>query len=243
VTVQQTYDQLWSKHWGDLQAHGPVHRHIRRIIVETVRSLGVRSIVDVGCGNGLNLDAVQSELGITDLTGIDISETAIGDARTRVNGEFLAVDVISGVLPERKYDLVLSSQVIEHVDDDEAFVDRLYRLCDQYCFVGTMQGRMRASEVHIGHLRNYTKAGLVGMMEARGFKILKVIEWGFPFYSPVYRTAIEWVGGNTRTAGGSRFDQFVAGLLFHLYRLNAATHGDVIMILASVDKQGQTLAV
>jgi hypothetical protein len=91
---------------------------------------------------------------------------------------------------------------------------------------------MRPTEVHIGHLRNYTKANLVQMMETAGFKIEKVIEWGFPFYSPLYRSAIELIGGNTRTAGGSRFDQLAGALLYQLYRFNASTHGDVIMVLA-----------
>ena len=32
------YDELWRQTWGGMQDIGPVHRHVARIIVETVSS-------------------------------------------------------------------------------------------------------------------------------------------------------------------------------------------------------------
>jgi hypothetical protein len=95
-----------------------------------------------------------------------------------------------------------------------------------------MQGRMRKSELRIGHLRNYTRRGLEAKMQAAGFSIERVIEWGFPFYSPLYRTLIEYIGGQTADISYDRKDRIIAALLYHLYRLNMSTRGDVLMILA-----------
>lgn len=224
------YDTVWSQCWGHMQDIGPVHRHMTRIIVEAARPLAVRSIVDVGCGNGANLAALQAALGVADVVGLDISTVALADARRRVRGQFIAVDLERDCL-RRTFDLVLTSQVIEHIHDDGGFLERLRAMCARHVFVGTMQGRMRPSEVHVGHLRNYTRRGLEAMMVRAGFSIERVIEWGFPFYSPLYRSAVEWIGGQRARIGGSRRDRLIAGILYHLYRLNSSRHGDVLMIL------------
>jgi SAM-dependent methyltransferase len=218
-----------------MQDVGPVHRHNRQIITDLVRELGVRSILDAGCGNGANLEAIQSQLGIMDVTGIDLSEKALAIARRRVKGAFKVVDLESEKL-DRTFDLVLTSQVIEHVVDDDGFLAKLYSMCDRHVIVATMQGRMRKSETHIGHVRNYTRRGLEDQMRRAGFRIDRVIEWGFPFYSPIYRSLIEYVGGNAKDIKYSRTDRFIANALFQLYRLNSSRRGDVLTIVGSVDK-------
>ena len=218
-----------------MQEVGPVHRHNRKIIVDLVRPLGVNSILDAGCGNGANLEAIQAQLGIADVTGIDLSENALTIARRRVRGDFKVVNLEHDRL-DRTFDLVLTSQVIEHVVDDDGFLDKLRLMTERYIIVETLQGRMRKSEAHIGHVRNYTRSGLETQMRRAGFKIERVVEWGFPFYSPIYRSLIEYVGGNAKDIKYSRTDRVVANALFQLYRLNSSRRGDVLTILASVDE-------
>lgn len=228
------YDVLWSSEfWGDTQDFGPVHRHSAQTIVKLVKPLGVTSVIDVGCGTGLNLQHVQGELGLTDVTGVDVSEAAIEAAKRRVQGDLRVMDVMNNTPIDRQFDLVFSAQVIEHIDEDQRFLEILYSLCGRYCLVATMQGRMRPSEVHIGHLRNYSRAGLTGMIERAGFKVEKVVEWGFPFYSPLFRNLMEMMGGHKRQAGQGRFDRLIASVLYQLYRLNSSSKGDVIFVLAS----------
>ncbi len=229
------YEALWGETWGGMQDVGPVHRHNRQIIVDLIRPLGVKSILDAGCGNGANLEAIQRQLEITDVTGIDLSENALSIARRRVRGEFKAVNLETEKL-DRTFDLVLTSQVIEHVIDDDGFLMKLRDMAGRYVIVATLQGRMRKSEAHIGHVRNYTRRGLEEQMQRAGFKIERVIEWGFPFYSPIYRTLIEYVGGNAKEIEYNRKDKFIADALFQLYRLNSSRCGDVLTILGSVDE-------
>jgi SAM-dependent methyltransferase len=226
------YDALWRGEWGGMQDLGPVHRHTARMIGEEVRRLRPASIIDVGCGNGANLVAIHRAEPAIALHGLDISHEAIDVARARVpDATFEVLDVRSGRTPEASYDLVLSSQVIEHVPDDDAFLRMVRALCAGYCFIGTMQGRMRRSEERIGHLRNYTRAGLVEKIERAGFAVERVIEWGFPFYSPVYRSLIELIGGQTAKLSYGARDRAIASMLYQLYRLNMSTRGDVLMIV------------
>ncbi len=225
------YEDLWSGCWGEMQDIGPVHRHMRRLIVDIARQIRPRSVLDVGCGNGANLRAIQAAVDVQEVAGIDLADAAVETARKRVQGEFRVMDIEQEAPLPRQFDLVLSNQVIEHLHDDDAFLQKLRAMCNGYCLIGTMQGRMRKSEVHIGHLRNYTAPGLQAKMRRAGFTIERTVAWGFPFYSPIYRSAIEWIGGNAAEIRYDRKDRLIAGFLYHLYRLNSSRNGDVLMIL------------
>src|SRR2546426_1116731 len=111
-TAKEQYDELWSGAWGDMQTFGPVHRHALERIVATVAKLGVRTILDVGCGSGQNLRALSAS-GPYGLTGVDVSEKALARARTAVpDAELHCLDVQSQKL-EAQFDLVMSLQVVE----------------------------------------------------------------------------------------------------------------------------------
>jgi SAM-dependent methyltransferase len=225
------YEDLWSGCWGEMQDIGPVHRHMRRLIVDIARQIRPRTILDVGCGNGANLRAIQSAVEVDAAMGIDLSEAAVETARRRVRGEFRVMNIEQEEPLAKQFDFVLSNQVIEHLHDDDAFLRKLRSMCSGYCLIGTMQGRMRKSEVHIGHLRNYTTPGLQEKIRRAGFTIERTVAWGFPFYSPLYRSAIEYVGGNAAEIRYDRKDRLIAGALYQLYRLNSSRKGDVLMVL------------
>ncbi len=225
------YDELWRSTWGDLQRHGPVHRHAREDLIRTVASLDVRTVLDVGCGSGDNAQALAATRRY-ELTGVDVSAAAVAAARERVPAaRFAVLDVERDTLPER-FDLVISLQVIEHIVDDIAALRHIAAMSRRYVFVATMQGRMRKSELAIGHVRNYSAVELRRKLEACGLELVWMKGWGFPFYSPLYRSAIEWVPGGPPTGPMGPGSQFVASALYHLYRLNWPGRGDVISALA-----------
>jgi SAM-dependent methyltransferase len=227
-----SYDDLWRTSWGDLQRFGPVHRHSTEQLVRTVTSLAdVRTILDVGCGSGDNL-RVLSAIGRYELSGVDFSAEALSLARERVPGAHLGVlDVEREALP-RKFDLVMSQQVIEHLVDDMAALRHMAAMADRFVFVATMQGRMRRSETAIGHIRNYSSVELKRKLEACGLEVSWMSGWGFPFYSPLYRSLAEWLPGGPPAGPMGRANQIVAAVLYQLYRLNWPGRGDVLSALA-----------
>lgn len=217
--------------WGDLQRLGPVHRHTREDLIRLVASLDVRTILDVGCGSGANMAAL-AESGRYALSGMDVSAEALALARRHLpTARFHLLDVASEVLNER-FDLVISIQVIEHVADDVAALRHMAEMARRLVFVSTMQGRMRRSEIGIGHLRNYSPAELRRKMEAAGLETIRMYGWGFPFYSPLYRSVIEWLPTGPPTGTLGPFSRTVARFLYQLYRLNWPGRGDVINVLA-----------
>jgi 2-polyprenyl-3-methyl-5-hydroxy-6-metoxy-1,4-benzoquinol methylase len=225
------YDELWQTIWGDLQRFGPVHRHISEDLIRTVSGLDVRSVLDVGCGSGENLAALAA-LSSFQLTGVDASKQALSLAERRVPSACLCLlDIEREALPD-EFDLVLSIQVVEHLLDDVAAFRNIAKMARSYVFISTMQGRMRPSEVAIGHVRNYSEIELRRKLEGAGLQVIKVRRWGFPFYSPLYRSLAEWLPIGPPAGPMSPSVKLAARILYHLYRLNWPGHGDVLSVLA-----------
>jgi 2-polyprenyl-3-methyl-5-hydroxy-6-metoxy-1,4-benzoquinol methylase len=228
------YDELWRTDWGDMQRHGPVHRHMRDDLLRVVSRLtNCRTILDVGCGLGNNLHAL-SHLGRYELTGVDVSQEALARARDLVpDARFLRRDAERESLPER-FDLVISIQVVEHILDDIAALRNMATMSAGHVFISTMSGRMRPSEIGIGHLRSYSRLELSRKLERAGLEVVDMYGWGFPFYSPFYRTLCEWLPGGPPAGRVGPVGRIVAKLIYHLYRLNFPGRGDVLGALARV---------
>lgn len=96
-------------HWGgDGQSFAP---------------LAGKTAIDVGCGAGL-LTEPLARLGAK-ATGIDAAPENIGAARAHAAATGLDIDYIAGGienLTDRRFDLVVSMEVIEHVSDPAGFV-------------------------------------------------------------------------------------------------------------------------
>lgn len=83
-------------------------------------------ILDVGCGNG-NISIALGSLGFNVL-GIDIDPTSIENAKSVnhfINVEFRVTDVNTFDINE-KFDLIICSEVLEHLEDPKSFVLTLY---------------------------------------------------------------------------------------------------------------------
>jgi hypothetical protein len=63
-------------------------------------------------------------------------------------------------------------------------------------------------------------------------EVVDIFGWGFPFYSPIYRTAIEWLPGGPPEGSFGPVQQTIANFLYHLYAFNIPRCGDVVTMLA-----------
>jgi SAM-dependent methyltransferase len=80
-------------------------RHFRQMLPE-----GARTLLDVGCGDGALTNALAEDF---EVTGVDLSEAALAHVRT-TSVVASATDLPFG---EDSFDVVLSSQVLEHLED------------------------------------------------------------------------------------------------------------------------------
>lgn len=87
----------------------------------------IQSVLDIGCGNGIYLHAFL-QAGVTDVTGVDGSPNAKETAL--VNGKYIEIrDLSAEIDMQRLYDLVMTIEVAEHLDDadSDTFVANLCR--------------------------------------------------------------------------------------------------------------------
>ncbi len=125
--------QFYTKSFYEQMRDGS--RQSAEIIVPLVlQLLTVRSVVDVGCGDG-NWLAVFRKLGVQDIVGID------GDYVDREllqipQDDFLTFDLTKPFSLERVFDLAISLEVAEHLPVECAapFVESLTRLASLVIF-------------------------------------------------------------------------------------------------------------
>lgn len=229
---RETYDRLWTENWGDQQRLGPVHRRQRTAFVNLIKKLNPSSVLDVGCGSGDNLSALVQAMPNVRFRGADVSQEALDVAARRLPSiQFSQLDAQKEKLDE-KFDLVLCSQVVEHLIDDMTGFRNLALMANKWVVIATMRGRMRPSELPMGHYRNYSDAELRAKAEYAGLEVVDIFGWGFPFYSPLYRTAIEWLPGGPPQGDFTWSQRVIGNFLYHLYALNIPRHGDVVTLVA-----------
>jgi 2-polyprenyl-3-methyl-5-hydroxy-6-metoxy-1,4-benzoquinol methylase len=232
IEPSERYEQLWTGTWGDTQHHGPVHRRQREELLALVKKLGVRNVLDVGCGSGDNLLGLSQVVPQLVLSGVDVSAEALSLAAQRLPAADLRqLDVTREALNQR-FDLVMAIQVVEHLADDVSALRNMALMARKWVLVATMRGRMRPSELKIGHLRNYSDRELRAKAETAGLEVVDIFGWGFPFYSPLYRTMIEWLPGGPPEGKFGATQKAAANFLYHLYGLNVPRCGDVVTMLA-----------
>jgi cyclopropane fatty-acyl-phospholipid synthase-like methyltransferase len=141
------------------------------------RSLRPESIVDIGCGTGGVLDVIARELSGARLVGYDPSPQALGMVRRSDR-----VEIRAGTAKDvhEHYDLLLSLDVFEHVEDYIGFLRSLRPIADLFIFHipldASAQSVMRekpllSARSTVGHLHYFTRGTALATLESAGFQI------------------------------------------------------------------------
>jgi SAM-dependent methyltransferase len=230
--LTEYYEKIWKGDRDDMKRYGPFSRHYRRLITDILRPLTFESVLDVGCGQGSLLADLCAEFPGTRPHGIDISALALELAKCRVpDGSFWVLDITKEHLNER-FDVVVCSEVLEHLVEDTLALHQLAHMTGKYLIISSVQGKMRKFEINVGHVRNYAPGELVRKVNQSGFKVLRVVEWGFPFYSPLYRNFLELTGGRGTTGEFGLVRKAISEAIYCLFLLNSRKRGDEIFVLA-----------
>jgi SAM-dependent methyltransferase len=222
------YDKGWTE-WGDMIKFSPAPFHRRRLIVALAREVAAAgapaSVLDVGCGNGEVLRALAQAFPGARLCGADLSEHVIEENRRRFpHARFAALDLGAAALPET-FDLVVCSEVVEHVRDWEAALANLRAMCaaGRHLVVTVPAGKVFPIDRMMGHVRHFTPDELVAGLARAGFASERVWRWGFPFHT-LYKTLINvspeaTMGGFGQARYGWK-EKAVAGALTAAFYLN-----------------------
>lgn len=174
--------------------NGESGEKLTNVVVELVKKLeGVRSICDLGCGNG-HISGRLANAGF-EVTGVDASPSGIAIARRAYpNVEFVEV-LIDRQLNLGQFDLVVSSDVIEHMYRPSDLLEAARELLKPggQILLGTpyhgylknlvlaASGKMDAhfSALHDGgHIKFFSVRSLSQLMRRHGFEDLNFTFYG-----------------------------------------------------------------
>lgn len=97
-------------------------------IDEILETKKIKSLIDLGCGDGIFIHALKRKYPKLKIVGIDISERRIKGLKKKFpNDKFYCRDVCNTKLKE-KFDFVYSSQVLEHVESDKKMINEMKKL-------------------------------------------------------------------------------------------------------------------
>ncbi|PLX20302.1 hypothetical protein C0584_06175 [Candidatus Parcubacteria bacterium] len=145
-----------------------------------------KSILDVGCGIGGELDIISS-FGRT--TAMDIDKQAVELAKEKGHRTILA-DLENIKLDSNYFDIVCAFDVLEHLKNDRKVMSEIFSsLKSKGIFLFTVPAHPSLFGHHdksTGHERRYTKKEILNKLQESGFKSVELYYWNIIILSAVY---------------------------------------------------------
>jgi SAM-dependent methyltransferase len=141
----------------------------------------IRRALEIGCGHGVARDMVERDFGFA-VDGCDLNRMALEMAKPGM-GQLFVYDILeqSPSLLGR-YDAVFLLDVIEHIQDDAAFLNAALRhLRPHGLLVVNVPANIRLTSDYdrvAGHLRRYAPGSLVNLFDSCGIETGAVWQWG-----------------------------------------------------------------
>ena len=144
-------------------------------------------IADLGCGVGLLLNNL-SNFGNT--TGIDFSKQAIDFCKESFKGDLIQADFANNLTIDKKFDLIIASDFIEHIEDDKKAINNIYKLLNNnghaIITVPAFQFLWSQHDINHMHYRRYDIASLVNKLKSSPFKICYISYYNFFLFIPAF---------------------------------------------------------
>ncbi len=215
------YERSWQGEWNDTTRYGPACRHRRRIVIRLTCQVPHARVLDLGCGDG-RLLLELSRRTPAELYGADISAAAIEIARKNGPRATFQQMNLAEQTPTGAYDVIIMSEVLEHIEDDVAVLRRLAPLT-RHIVISVPGGPADKVDKRYGHFRNYDGDLIVRKLEAAGFDTVCFRRWGWPLYDLQQRlSAGDLADPNPPPVDGrySPLKKWVAAVFYALYFVN-----------------------
>jgi ubiquinone/menaquinone biosynthesis C-methylase UbiE len=203
----------------------------RRIVERFVAEYATKGIcvLDVGCGIGDIVPVFDSRAEF--YLGIDLSKHALEVASKNFRSKSFLLAVANALpIKQESFDLVICTEVLEHLEQDAEAVGEISRvLRNQGLAILTVPQNPKYwthEDAFDRHLRRYEAPDLVHMLQIQHLKTEKLLSWGFPL-AFLFRKYIstklfnarvhESLTTNVRT---ERAVRTMAKVLSHLFRFD-----------------------
>ena len=155
-----------------------------KTVVSTIRPLQINSVLDVGCGEGFTLARLKKEKIGTIHEGIEYDQTAI-ELGKKLYPKILIKqgDIYNLPYKSNSFDLVVCTEVLEHLDNPRKAYRELVRVSRKYVLLSvpnepwfTVQRMARFQNIlHLGahpeHIQHWTAGAFSKFVKIRGVKL------------------------------------------------------------------------
>lgn len=238
--MSRNYNEYWSSLSASHHNH-PGNRFRYELIAQELAAAGIqpRRVLDCGCGDGSLLSLVARTIRCSELHGVDIAAN-VPIERAGVPIQFRQQDLGAPLPPEMHgcYDLVLCSEVIEHIADDSMVLRNIVAAtaAGGLILLTTQSGVIYKTEQFLGHLRHYRLADLCARMKEAGLTIEKSYLTGWPWLNG-QKIAAHYFQRSVqkRIVQAEALSPSVRALFFalrHLYGVSSRRRGPQIVIVA-----------
>jgi pseudaminic acid biosynthesis-associated methylase len=177
-------EALWAGEFGDayIERNKDAESGRRDFWAAQLERLGVRSVLEVGCNIGGNLQWIAELLGPENVAGVDVNPTALELLRERVPG--VDARLASGArLPfaDGAFDLVFTTGVLIHQDPDtqlEPMMREVVRVAGRFVIAGEYYAE-DLTEVHYRGQEGALFKQDFGALYQRLFPSLELLDGGF----------------------------------------------------------------
>ncbi len=200
----------------ELQTHRAEDRHWwyrgrRRVLDVVLDGLGLppgARVLDAGCGSGRNMVELQR---YGSVTGIELSSPSVQAARERGVGEVLEGSVLELPFADDSFDLAVSLDVVEHLEDDVAALRELRRVVAPggrlLVTVPAYQWLWSRHDVINHHHRRYSRTTLVAAAQRAGWECERATHFNSLLLPPAI--AMRAVESLSRNGNGSSLDLWI----------------------------------
>lgn len=163
----------------------------RRLFAREIEGLGLdrdARILDIGTSTGTNLRMLR-DLGFSDVTGLDYSAEAIAYCASKGLGQVEQGDVCAMPFADATFDLVLATDIIEHVDDDAKALFEIARVLKPggralvtvpaFTIIWGLQDRVAQ------HKRRYVRPELLSRIAGAGLGLRTAYYFNYLLFLPI----------------------------------------------------------
>lgn len=219
----------------------------RKLFAKELKRIGIQAdarVLDIGTSTGTNLRMLQ-ELGFRDVTGLDMSEEAIRFCAQKGLGSVQRGDVCSMPFEADSFDLLLATDIIEHVEDDERALAEIARVLrpggNVLVTVPAFESLWGLQDRVSQHKRRYRLAQLRTTIERAGLNPTRAFYFNYILFMPIWiaRRVIDGLGIELQSEGEinspllNRVLSFVFACDIHSASILRPPFGVSILLLAS----------
>ena len=246
IEKKNTYDNFWKAEGWKRISYGPSFRHKKRLILKLLKNMNLDNnskILDVGCGEGSTLLYLNDES--NKLYGMDISEEAIELSKNNLMDAtyFLGDITKKETLPDQKFDLIICSEVLEHITDDAVAIEHISSLLEKggYLIITVPHRKdyWTKTDTKSGHVRRYEISEIKNKVNKSGFKIKELITWGYPLYNLYCIYILSKMDTNRQWEQQPKRSKLLSSLAYHIFKFDdlfiCNKKGRYIILLAKKD--------